>query len=137
MLKKLNEVLPELLLGIFLYGIFVQLIGIWVVEDKIQYTIGLWIGIILAMGMAIHIALVIRDAVDYSGSQGKLVTMSLLRYLVVVLVFAGMIYFHIGNPIVGFIGVMGLKIGAYMQPFLHKAIIKLQEKSSHKRDEIT
>lgn len=34
-------------------------------------------------------------------------------------------YFEIGNVIVAFVGVMGLKVGAYVQPFTHKVILKL------------
>ena len=52
--------------------------------------------------------------------------MSLLRYVVVILVFVCIIYFRLGNPIAAFAGVMGLKIAAYLQPFLHKTILKLQ-----------
>lgn len=126
MLRRLNKVLPELILGILLYGILVQITGVWLVEDKLLYSTGLWIGIGLAMGMAIHMALVIEDAVSIGSSQGKIITMSLLRYVVVVLVFGITMYFHLGNPIVTFIGVMGLKIAAYAQPFFHKIILKLR-----------
>lgn len=127
MLKRLNSVLPELILGILMYGVFVQIAGVWLAEDKVLYSTGLWIGIFLAIGMAIHMAVVIEDAVSVGGSQGKIVTMSLLRYVAVIIVFAGMIYFHLGNPLSAFAGVMGLKIAAYLQPFLHKFIRKLQK----------
>lgn len=122
MLRRLNKVLPELLLAILIYGVFVQCIGVWLVEDKLLYSTGLWIGVILAAGMAIHMAVVIEDAVSIGSSQGKVIAMSLARYIVVVLVFFCTVYFHVGNPIAAFIGVMGLKIAAYMQPFLHKII---------------
>ncbi len=134
MLKRLNKVLPELILGILLYGVLVQIFGVWIAEDKLLYSTGLWIGILLAAGMAIHMAVVIEDAVSLGSSRGKLITMSLVRYIAVVLVFAGMIYFHLGNPISAFIGVMGLKIAAYAQPFLHKAILKLQGREEHPTD---
>lgn len=120
MLKRLNKVLPELILGILLYGILVQITGVWLVEDKLLYSTGLWIGIALAVGMAIHMAMVIEDAVSLGSGQGKLVAMSLLRYVVVVLVFAAVLYFQLGNPIMTFVGVMGLKVAAYTQPFLQK-----------------
>ena len=63
MIKRLNKALPALLLGIVLYGLLVQFIGVWFVKDKLLYSTGLWIGIAMAMGMAIHIAVVIEDAI--------------------------------------------------------------------------
>ncbi|MBO5372177.1 MAG: hypothetical protein J6A75_05590 [Lachnospiraceae bacterium] len=124
MLKRLNKVLPELILGILLCGILLQLTGIWLVKDKILYTSGLWIGILTAMGMAVHMAIVIEDAVSMASSSAKLIAMSLLRYIVVVVIFVVMMYFQLGNPIAAFAGVMSLKVAAYLQPFLHKFICK-------------
>ncbi len=125
MLRRLNKVLPELIGAILLYGIIVWFAGIWFVEDKFLYSTGVWIGVGLAAGMAIHMAVVIEDAVSMASSQAKLIAMSLLRYAVVVLVFSCITYFHLGDPIAAFIGVMGLKIAAYVQPFFHKVIMKL------------
>ena len=45
MLKRLNDALPELVLGIIVYGIAVELVGVWFVTDKLRYTTGLVIGI--------------------------------------------------------------------------------------------
>ncbi len=124
MLRRLNKVLPELILGIILYGILLQITGVWFVSDKIRYTSGLWIGITLACGMAVHMAIVIEDAVSLKGGQGKLIAQNLVRYLVVVIVFSLMMYFQLGNLITAFLGVMGLKAAAYAQPFIHKVIFK-------------
>ena len=38
MLKRLNDALPELVLGIIVYGIAVELVGVWFVTDKLRYT---------------------------------------------------------------------------------------------------
>lgn len=124
MLRRLNKVLPELVLGILLYGIVLQLAGVWLAEDKLQYSAGLWIGVLLAAAMAVHMAVVLEDAVSAGSSQGKLITMSLLRYAAVVLVFFCIMKFHLGNPIAAFAGVMSLKISAYLQPSIHKIIKK-------------
>ena len=125
MLRRINQALPGLLFGILAYGVVVQLAGMWFVEDRVQYTVGLWFGIVVAMGMAINMAIVILDAVDTMAERRSTVRttlFSLLRYLVVVFVFFIVWYFKLGNPIVMFIGVMGLKVSAYLQPFTHKFI---------------
>lgn len=129
MLKRLNDALPGLVMGIIFYGILVELIGVWFVSDKPGFTISLAIGIAVACGLAINIAVVIQDAIDIYGEEKakeKIVGKSLLRYAVVVVVFFAMIKFEIGNPIVAFIGVMGLKVSAYLQPLTHRFMSKLR-----------
>ena len=69
MLKRLNDALPELVLGIIVYGIVVELAGVWFVTDKLRYTTGLVIGIALAVGMAVNMAIVLRDAVEIYGGE--------------------------------------------------------------------
>lgn len=144
MLKRLNKVLPELILAILVYGVFMQLTSVWLAKDKLFYSAGLWIGIFLAAAMAVHMAVVIEDAASGGSGQGKLVAMSLLRYFAVVAVFFFTAYFHIGNPIGAFVGVMGLKMAAYMQPFIHKMLSKgkgseegsINDKEQNKENEI-
>lgn len=128
MLRRINEALPELILGIILYGLAVELIGVWFVADKLRYSTGLLIGIALAAGMAVNMAIVLEDAVGLVGqnhAQAKIIAKSILRYLIVVIVFIVMMKLKLGNLITAFLGVMGLKVAAYLQPFTHKAILKL------------
>lgn len=129
MLRRLNDALPGLILGILVYGVAVEFIGVWFVSDKIRYTTGLAVGIALACGMAVNMAVVLQDAVDIYGesrAQSRIVAKSILRYLVVVIVFFVMMKWNLGNPIVAFIGVLGLKVSAYTQPFAHRFFSKLK-----------
>ncbi|MBQ9391054.1 MAG: hypothetical protein IJU02_02585 [Lachnospiraceae bacterium] len=123
-MRQINSSLPLLLLGIVIWGCLVQLVGIWFVEDKLRYSTGTWIGVSLAVFMAINLALVIESAVDRGSSVGVLRFKSIIRYLVVIIVFFVMIYFNLGNWISAFIAVMGLKVSAYAQPFIIKIIHK-------------
>ena len=136
MLRRINEVLPELILELMLYGLIVHFTGVWFVEDRFQYSTGLWIGIATAMGMAIHIGVVLQDAVaeammgvpaqegenNEDVANKRIIRFSVLRYIAVVIVFFVVAIFHLGNIITCFIGVMGLKASAYLQPFTHKCI---------------
>ena len=129
MLKRINDALPGLVLGIVIYGIVVELVGVWFVEDKLRYSTGLLIGIVVAIGLAINSAIVIRDAVEIYGADGagnRLIIKSVARYLVVVVVFFVMMKYNLGNLASAFIGVLGLKVSAYLQPFAHKVIFKLK-----------
>lgn len=125
MLKRINPALPQLIVGILLYGIVIQITGMWFVNDKQAYTLGLWIGIALAIGMVINMAIVILDAVDAAATTGRTVRTgfwSVLRYVVVVGVFVAAWYFELANPLIMFLGLMGLKVSAYLQPMFHKII---------------
>ncbi|MCR5144547.1 MAG: hypothetical protein K6B67_04495 [Lachnospiraceae bacterium] len=124
-LKRLNEALPGLVIGIIVYGLIIQFTGVWFVEDKIRYSSGLWIGIACAIGMAVHLAIVIEEAVRFNdGNTKRLSVKSVLRYAVVVVVIFLMMYFNLGNLVTAFLGILGLKVSAYVQPFMHKVIFK-------------
>lgn len=128
MLRRINEALPQLIAGILIYGVVVWIAGVWFVEDKAGYSIGLWYGIAIAVGMAVNMAYVIYDAVTFDGesnANSRVVVKSMLRYVVVAILFCILGFFEFGNIIAAFIGAMGLKISAYMQPLLTKLINKL------------
>lgn len=127
MLKRINPVLPELILELVLYGLVIQFTGVWFVEDRLRYSTGLWFGIVVAGLMAVNMAVVILDTVELASEKGasrKSALFSAIRYIGVVVAFAVTGIFDLGNLITMFIGVMGLKVAAYLQPFTHKFITK-------------
>ena len=131
MLKRLNEALPGLVLGIIIYGILLQLTGIWLVDDKLRYSTGLWIGIGCALFMAIHMAMSIEDAVSIGtedGAKKKTIASAMFRYVIVLLVLVAMCYFNLGMILPAFFGVLGLKISAYVQPLFYR----LRDRKKHK-----
>ena len=131
MLKRLNEALPGLVLGIIIYGILLQLTGIWLVDDKLRYSTGLWIGIGCALFMAIHMAISIEDAVSIGtedGAKKKTIASAMFRYVIVLLVLVAMCYLNLGMILPAFFGVLGLKISAYVQPLFYR----LRDRKKHK-----
>ena len=127
MLKRINPALPELILELVIYGLMIQFAGVWFVEDKLRYSMGLWIGIAAAAGMAVNMAVVILDTVELTAEKRasrKSALFAAIRYIVVVAAFVITGIFNLGNLITMFIGVMGLKVAAYLQPFTHKFITK-------------
>ena len=128
MLRRLNDALPGLVLGIVIYGIMVQFAGMWFVSDRLGYTIGLWYGIAIAVGMAIHLAMVIYDSVtlgDSDRARKILIIKSVTRYGVVVILFFLIAYFKFGNFLMSFVGVLGIKISAYLQLPVSKLLTRL------------
>lgn len=121
-IRKLNEALPELIVGIIIWGIICQLGGVWFVQDKLGCSIGLWIGIITAIGMAIHMAWSLNTALDFDEKSATniMTKNNLLRYGAVLVVEGVVILTGVINPLTAFLGIMGLKVAAYLTPITHK-----------------
>ena len=134
MLKRLNEALPGLVLGIIIYGILLQAVGVWLVDDKLRYSTGLWIGIGCALFMAIHMAISIEDAVSIGtedGAKKKTIASAMFRYVIVLLVLVAMCYLNLGMILPAFFGVLGLKISAYIQPLFYR--LRDRKNINHRR----
>lgn len=128
-IKKISETLKELLIGILFYGILVEVIGICFLKEKVYFSIGLWIGISLAFAAAIHMWWGLDKALDMGDAAGKYaLAQNMIRYGVIVVAFGALCIMDVGNPIAAFAGIMGLKAGAYLQPFTHKIMIKFQRR---------
>ena len=122
-LRTLNSALPGLLAGILLYAVPTELIGLLLVPDKRRYTVGLLAGIALACYMAVHMALAIRSATDFrteKQAKATVVLHAILRYGVVAAVFFLIAFFDLGYFWATAIGILGLKISAYLQPTFQK-----------------
>ena len=134
-MKRLNQALPGLVLGILLYGLLVEIIGVWFVNDKLRYTTGLLIGIGCAIGMAIHIAMIIEESVRIGPGHDKYFSFkSVARYFVLCAIMIGMTFFKLGNMFTAIIGVLGLKVSANAQPLLIKAFKKKHEDMESNED---
>lgn len=122
MKKKINRTLAELLLGIFLWGVIWQAAGVWFVPDKINCSLGLWLGVLTAWICAVHMYRSLDRALDLSekDAQKYMMSRSMMRYGLIIVVLLVLMITEAGNPLCCFLGVMGLKAAAYLQPLLHK-----------------
>ncbi len=126
--EKINETLKELLAGIGAAGVLFQAAGVWLVKDRLSYSLGLWIGILLAGFLAWHMWRSIDTALDLgeAGAQKLVRRHSAVRYGLIVFVLAVLMLSRAANPLSAFLGIMTLKVAAYLQPFTHKVILKLR-----------
>ena len=126
MKRKINETLSELLLGIVLWGIFWQAAGVWFVPDKLSCSVGLWCGVASALLCAAHIYRSLDKALDLQekDAQKYMMSRSMMRYGFIIVVLLLLIATGAGNPLCCFLGIMGLKIAAYLQPLLHRVVEK-------------
>jgi len=135
-MKRLNQALPGLVLGILIYGVLIELIGVWFVTDKVRYTSGLLIGVGCATFMAIHIAMIIEESVRMGKGHEKYLSFkSVMRYLIVCAVMILMMVFKLGNMFTALIGILGLKVSAYAQPLLIKILGKTNSNISEGNNE--
>lgn len=118
---KIDATLFDLCLGIFLYGVVCQIV-ILIFSRKPEYSMGLWIGAVLAIIGAIHMWWTIDRSLDMASKDAtKTVgTQYLLRYFILVAVMALLAVSGFANPLFAFLGYMGMKVSAYMQPLTRK-----------------
>lgn len=127
---SLKGTVTEMALIIAVWGILVELAGVFIVKDKFSYSIGLGIGVALAMFTAINIARGISKVIDLGQSvaANKIRLQAVLRYLFIVAVFAVVLFTEFANPIAAFLGLMGLKVSAYLQPLTHTFLSKYKRR---------
>lgn len=120
-LRKVNRAVVELYVGIIFIGLLCQFIGMWFTTDKLHYTVALWLGVILALVTVMHMYRTLDRALDMGAEASKAVTKAnLIRYGCIVLVFGIVLLTGVLNPLITFMGLMSLKVAAYLQPFTHK-----------------
>ncbi|MBO5208575.1 MAG: hypothetical protein J6B68_04435 [Lachnospiraceae bacterium] len=124
--KKINPTLFDLCLGILIWGILCQIV-ILIFSRTPAYSIGLWIGIVLGIAGAIHMWWTLDRSLDMisKGATKTVGTQSIIRYIVLVVVMALLAVSGIANPLFAFLGYMGMKAAAYMQPFTRKISTKI------------
>ena len=117
-----KRTLTELLAGIVLFGVVFEIIGLIFVKDRLSHSIGMLIGVLIALGMAVHMAFSLNDALDWDEEQAKRAIWKsyMLRYTAVAISMGLVAYFKIGDLISCFCGIMSLKAAAYLQPHLHR-----------------
>ena len=112
----------DLIIGIVNYNIVIQVILIFISEDLCYRSLGLWAGGVTGIGMTVHMKRTIEDALDLGEYHAPkyLKKQSMLRMITIMIVFCALFYYELGSIYTTFIGVMGLKVSAYLQPFLYK-----------------
>lgn len=120
-IERVNRTLFELEIGILIFGILCQ-VFVFFPKDKLGYSIGLWIGIMTAALAAFHMWYTLDKGLNFDEKSaiGYLGRQNVIRYIVIVAIMIAVATSGIGNPLSAFLGIMGLKAAAYMQPVTKK-----------------
>lgn len=126
---KIDDTLKELLIGILVFGVLAQLGGMFFVKSMSAYSIGLWIGVLLALACAYHMWWSLNknlslNADNEGAARTFAIKHNLLRYAVILIVFAGVCISDFAYPLAAFLGIMSLKAGAYLQPLVSRFLNK-------------
>lgn len=129
MKRKIDPTLFELVLGIFLYGIIFEVVLLFFSRNP-AYSLGLWIGVILAIAGAVHMWWSLDRGLDMDQKDAvkSMGVNNIIRYLVLVIVMAILIYTGFANPIFTFCGYMGMKLSAYCNPLIHRFCTRKAQK---------
>jgi len=125
---KPSNTLVELWIGNGVFALVALAAGIWFPENKIAYVLGVLLGALISMYLGYHMERSIQRALSAEGGAERVMRFStLVRYGMVLLVIIISVYVSFLNPIGIFIGVMGLKVAAYLQPFTHKIMSRFRK----------
>lgn len=124
-----NRTLHEMLIGVAFCNVVLLCIGLVFCKDKGSAVIGLICGMLTACFYTIHMAITIDDAfdLDAKGAMAQMRKQMMIRYVVVCVVVALVSYFEIGNPILCIFAILTTKLGAYLQPVVHKILFRSDE----------
>lgn len=123
MRRKMSRTFWEIALNCVLFGILFQIVCILIPYSLAALSLGLWIGVAIAIGVGAHMDITIERSVSgltEKQASNYMRVNSLGRYVFVVLAFGLVLIYEVGNPLACFAGVMTLKVAAYLQPFTHK-----------------
>lgn len=134
---RTNTTLKELIAGATAYCIVWEIILLILTERKLYHSIGLLAGLIICIVLAVSMAQSIDVAVDLNekGARAYIRKKASLRYIIVCGAVVLLELTGFGNSLTFFAGIMGLKIGAYLQPLTHRIFEKISNKRGETVDE--
>ena len=125
-INKDNETLFDLIFGCIVYSIVFEAIGLFVVENKGSYSLGLLLGTAVAIGLSVSMYKSLNRCLVMTEHQARrnMVFSTLLRAVVILLAaWIGMRSGYFSFPGI-IIGILGLKISAYFHAYTNVYITK-------------
>ena len=121
-IRNINQTVWELIIGIVLVNALLEVIGLIFVSQKGAYTIGLVLGMLMAIGMVFHMNISIEKAMDIGGehAKGYMLKSYAIRTVVVLAVIVCVGVLKFANLLSLLLGIMTLKVAAYFQPITHR-----------------
>ncbi len=109
-------------IGIIIFACLCELVGVWFVHDKAHYTIGLLLGALLSCASVYHMWYVLDRSLGTDEKKAARLVGSgyIIRYCVLIILIVVLYFTDFASPFAAFLGYMGMKPAAYIQPYTHK-----------------
>lgn len=121
-----KKTFQELLIGIAFFAILFFIPGLFLKVDKLAYYLGLGLGILVAALMTISMYTTIEKSLNMDQKSAVSYTKrnAFFRLLLIILVLFAAVFINSINVFTVVLGVLSLKLSAYLQPLTHKVICK-------------
>ncbi len=135
MKRKIDPTLLELWIGILAYGIVFELALLLFARNP-AYSIGLWIGVFLALAGAFHMWWSLNRGLELpeKAAVKSVSTQNIIRYVMIAAALAVLMCTNFANPIFAFCGYMGMKVSAYLNPLIHRVRVGKEERKEEISD---
>lgn len=125
-IRETNETLLDLIFGCLIWSALAELVGLFIVSDRLSYTIGIVLGTVVSVGMSISMEKGLEKCLHMSRVKGQwgMTVRSIFRWLIMLAVlWAGLRFDAISFPGVIF-GIIGLKIAAHLHMYTNIYVTK-------------
>lgn len=122
---KIDKTVLSLWIGMVLFGILAEIVGLVLTQEKLVFSIGLWCGIFLQFGITWMMQRDCERAVEMGAEQAEkyIRFRSFLRSLFWFLVMAVAININVISCIGVFFGLFSLKVAALLSPVVFRYFI--------------
>lgn len=125
-IRETNETLLDLIFGSLIWSLLAWIVGLFIVSDRLSYTIGIALGTVVAVGMSVSMAKGLEKCLHMTRARGQwgMTVRSILRWLIMLAaVAAGLKFDRISFPGV-ILGIIGLKLAALLHVYTNIYITK-------------
>ena len=125
-IKSLNEALPQIFFIDMLYLVLGEIVIFLVFPNPMIYAVGFFAGVLYAGFASLHMSYRIREVVYGNVNTTKVLLIGyFIRLAVMILVFAALYYFNIGDLLAALVGMFAMKVSAYLQPITNRISSKI------------
>lgn len=121
-MEQVKKTLNGFYVGIAIYGVGVELVGLFFASDRLAYTLGIVLGILVAVFLMLHIAGTLEKALDMGEARATKYVRRQTFFRLFIMLVAMAIFLKAPriNFIAAIIGLLGLKIGSFIAAYVLK-----------------
>lgn len=129
-MRRADEVVArDMGMVMILYGVILQIIFLFIPGNLLKMSLGLWIGVIAGILVLVHLYNTLDEALELPAEEAARYMQKryAVRYTSIAIGFISLTYLDVVNFITLLLGIMGLKVSAYIQPTARKLFEKFRK----------